>query len=66
MAGAVDGTEQQNCYEALYEVWAPQPAVLKGVIWWSWSVPMPIASDTDYTPWTKPAEAVLRAWNEGS
>lgn len=62
MTGAVDGTEQQDCYEALYEVWSKQSATLKGIFWWSWSVPVPSASDTDYTPWTKPAESVLKSW----
>jgi len=62
LAGAVDPTEQENCYEAMYEVWSQQNSLLKGNLWWSWSVPMPSASDTDYTPWTKPAETVLRNW----
>lgn len=62
LTGAVDGTEQQDCYEALYEVWSTRAAALKGVFWWSWSVAVPAASDTDYTPWTKPAENVLKSW----
>ena len=62
LAGAVDPTEQENCYEALYEVWSQQNTLMKGNLWWSWSVPMPTAGDTDYTPWTKPAEAVLKNW----
>jgi hypothetical protein len=62
MTGAVDGTEQQDCYEALYEVWSRQTASLKGIFWWSWSVPVPTPTDTDYTPWTKPAENVLKSW----
>jgi len=62
MPGAVDNTEQQDCYEALYEVWSPHVATLKGIFWWSWSVPPPTATDTDYTPWTKPAEIVLKSW----
>lgn len=62
MTGAVDGTEQQDCYEALYEVWSKQSTALKGIFWWSWSVPAPSASDTDYTPWMKPAENILKSW----
>jgi glycosyl hydrolase family 113/Big-like domain-containing protein len=62
LAGAVDPTEQENCYEAMYEVWSQQNALMKGNLWWSWSVPMPAVNDTDYTPWTKPAETVLRNW----
>jgi hypothetical protein len=57
-----DTTEQQNCYQAMYEVWSQQPASMKGTFWWSWSVPMPSATDTDYTPWNKPAESVLKTW----
>jgi Glycoside Hydrolase Family 113 len=57
-----DTTEQQNCYEAMYEVWSQQGASLKGAFWWSWSVPVPAANDTDYSPWTKPAEFILRLW----
>lgn len=62
MTGAVNNAEQQNCYEAMYEVWSRQNSVMKGNFWWSWSVPMPNASDTDYTPWSKPAETVLKNW----
>jgi hypothetical protein len=62
LAGAVDTTEQENCYEAMYEVWSPRTSILKGNFWWDWSVAVPAADDTDYTPWTKPAETVLRIW----
>ena len=62
LAGAVDPIEQQNCYEAMYEVWSQQPTVMTGTFWWSWAVPVPSASDTDYTPWNKPAQTVLEAW----
>jgi hypothetical protein len=62
MAGVVDRTEQQDCYEALYEGGVSQAATLKGIFWWSWPAPPPTATDTDYTPWTKPAETVLKLW----
>lgn len=62
LTGAADPTEQQNCYEAMYEVWSQHNAVIVGNFWWSWSVPMPTPNDTDYTPWSKPAETVLRNW----
>ena len=62
LAGAVDTTEQESCYEAMYEVWSQQNLFLKGNFWWDWSVPIPAAGDTDYTPWTKPAETVLKNW----
>ncbi len=54
--------EQQNCYEALYEVWSPRNAVMQGNFWWAWSVPAPAAGNTDYTPWQKPAQTILEAW----
>ena len=62
MTGAVDGIEQQNCYEAMYEVWSRQPTIMTGNFWWAWAVPPPSSSDTDYTPWNKPAQTVLQAW----
>jgi glycosyl hydrolase family 113 len=62
LAGAVDPTEQEDCYEAMYEVWSQQNSLMKGNMWWSWSVPMPAANDTDYTPWNKLAEAILKNW----
>ena len=62
MTGAVDGLEQQNCFEAMYEVWSQQPTIMTGNFWWAWAVPPPAANDTDYTPWNKPAQTVLEAW----
>jgi Glycoside Hydrolase Family 113 len=58
----VDSIEQQNCYEALYEVWSPLNAVMRGNFWWAWSVPAPAAGDTDYTPRQKPAQTILQGW----
>jgi hypothetical protein len=57
-----DNLEQQNCYEALYEVWSPESSVMKGDFWWAWSVPAPASGDTDYTPRQKPAQTVLQGW----
>jgi len=58
-----DETEQQNCYEAMYQVWSQHTAQMKGNFWWSWPVPAPIvATDTDYTPWNKPVQRVLQNW----
>ncbi len=62
ITGAVDGIEQQNCFEAMYEVWSQHPTVMSGNFWWAWAVPQPASSDTDYTPWNKPAETLLHAW----
>ena len=55
----VDPTEQQNCYEAMYEVWSQHSAQMHGVFWWCWPI---TAADTDYTPWLKPAETVIEGW----
>ena len=61
--GPADNSEQQNCYEAMYEVWGNQKAVMSGNFWWAWPVPAPAAGDTDYNPRSKPAELVtLRNW----
>lgn len=58
----VDDSEQQNCYEAMYEVWSRTTAI-KGNFWWDWPVPQPVpATDTDYSTWMKPAESVLQNW----
>lgn len=62
MTGAVDGVEQESCYEAMYEVWSQHLTIMTGNFWWAWAVPPPTASDTDYTPWNKPAETILKAW----
>ncbi len=61
--GPADNSEQQNCYEAMYEVWSNQKAVMSGNFWWAWPVPAPATGDTDYNPRSKPAELVtLRNW----
>jgi len=57
-----DPAEQADCYQALYAVWSGETAWMRGVFWWSWGVSAPGAGDTDYSPWGKPAEDVLRAW----
>ena len=62
ITGAVDGIEQQNCFEAMYEVWSQHPTIMSGNFWWDWAVPQPGSNDTDYTPWNKPAETLLQAW----
>ena len=57
-----DPGEQADCYQAVYEVWSGETAWMRGLFWWSWDVPAPEAGDTGYSPWGKPAEAVLRQW----
>src|SRR5207247_2502101 len=53
---------QGNCYEAAFSVWSTQTSFMKGIFWWAWPVPVPMANDLDYNPRNKPAEAVLRRW----
>jgi len=60
-----DSGEQADCYQAAYEVWSGETAWMRGLFWWSWDVPAPQAGDTGYSPWGKPAEAVLRQWQGG-
>jgi len=60
--GAFDLTEQQNCYNAFYTVWAPENSWMIGIFWWAWPVPPPAANDTDYNPRGKPAENVLKTF----
>ncbi len=60
---AYDATEQENCYEAFFEVFSQQTAWMKGVFWWDWTVSPPAAADTGYSPQTKPAGMVtLPKW----
>jgi hypothetical protein len=58
----VDNTEQQNCFEAMYEVWSAQTSWMQGSFWWAWPVPVPSSTDTDYNPRNKPAQTVLENW----
>jgi hypothetical protein len=62
---SADPGEQADCYEALYQVWSGETAWMQGLFWWSWRVPAPGPGDTGYSPWGKPAEDVLRAWQGG-
>jgi hypothetical protein len=56
-----DPGEQADCYEAAFRVWSRQ-TWMRGILWWDWPVPAPAGGDTGYPPRDKPAEAVLRAW----
>jgi hypothetical protein len=58
---AADNLEQQNCYEAMYQVWSKHPAI-QGNFWWDWPVQPPSAGDTDYNPRNKPAETTMQNW----
>jgi hypothetical protein len=57
-----DAGEQADCYAAAFEVWTREAEWMRGVFWWSWSVPVPPPDDTGYDPRRKPAEDVLRSW----
>ncbi|MGQ9628765.1 MAG: glycoside hydrolase family 113 [bacterium] len=61
--GKVNLEEQANCYEAAFEVFWGKPW-FAGFFWWDWGTKahIDINLDTDYTPFGKPAEEVLRKW----
>ncbi len=61
--GSYDPTEQQDCYEAYFEVFSLDASWMKGVFWWAWSVSPPGANDTGYSPQNKPAgDVTLPQW----
>ena len=63
LSNGYDPTEQEDCYEAYFEVFSAQSAWMKGVFWWEWAVSPPGSDDTDYTPQNKPAgDTVLPEW----
>jgi glycosyl hydrolase family 113 len=64
LTGALDTAEQRDCYEAAFTVWSQQSSWMKGFFWWAWPVPAPASNNTDYNPRGKPAETVLRTWQE--
>ena len=55
-------SEQANYYEAAFQVFWDKPW-LAGIYWWAWQ-PDAITREANdgYTPYGKPAEAVLKAW----
>ena len=60
---AYDPTEQNNCYEAFFEVFSQQSSWMKGVFWWAWNVSPPSSTDTGFTPQNKPAaDTTLVKW----
>ena len=58
LSGGYDPTEQQDCYQAFFQVFSRQNTWMKGVFWWDWNVSPPSASDTGYSPQNKPAGTV--------
>ncbi len=69
LCGSLDLQEQQDAYQATLESVFNEPW-FGGMYWYAWSAdPLDGGPDSDgYTPFGKPAEAVLRAWygNPGS
>jgi hypothetical protein len=63
----IDVTCQSNAYEALMRYLASQPLV-KGVYMWLWRTDPTTGGtfNSDFTPFGKPAEDVLRRWYGGS
>ena len=60
--GTVDLQEQADCYEATFAAVWDEPW-LAGMFWWDWrSDGGGGAQDRDYTPFGKPAEAILSSW----
>ena len=63
LSNGYDPTEQEDCYEAFFEVFSQQTSWMKGVFWWDWTVPALAADDTGYDPNGKPAGTVtLPEW----
>lgn len=61
--GSYDPTEQEDCYEAYFEVFSLDTSWMKGVFWWAWSVSPPGVNDTGYSPQNKPAgDVTLPLW----
>ena len=51
--GSYDPSEQQDCYEAFFEVFSLDSSWVKGVFWWAWSVSPPVTDDLGYSPQNK-------------
>jgi hypothetical protein len=68
LSDGYDPTEQENCYEAFFEVFSQQNSWMKGVFWWSWpagssSTLYDPNTDTTLDPDGKPAGTVtLPKW----
>jgi hypothetical protein len=65
--GPVDLTDQANAYQALLSYWSTVPFI-NGISIWDWNSNPTYggATNTDYTPQGKPAEAVLSSWYAGT
>jgi len=60
---ALDLQEQANGYQATFQALWMQPW-LAGLFWWDWEADLTHggAQDRGYTPWGKPAEAIVRRY----
>jgi hypothetical protein len=62
-AGAFDDVEQNNLYQAFFDIFSQQTSWMKGVFWWAWSVAPPDANDIGYSPQNKTAgDTTLPEW----
>jgi hypothetical protein len=63
LSAGYDPSEQQDCYQAFFQVFSSQNSWMKGVFWWDWNVSPPAADDTGYSPQNKPAgDVTLVDW----
>jgi hypothetical protein len=68
LSDGYDPTEQEDCYEAFFEVFSQQTSWMKGVFWWNWAAgsattPYDPSTDTTLDPDGKPAGTVtLPQW----
>jgi hypothetical protein len=61
--GTLDPQEQADCYEAALQSLWHQPW-FAGMFWWTWTTDPSVGGpcNTDFTPYDKPAEDLLRTW----
>jgi hypothetical protein len=56
--------EEANAYEAAFQAFSGR-SWFAGMYWWSWPAALPANGwNGDYTPTYKPAEDVMRTWNQ--
>ena len=59
----VDLVAQANAYEAAFRAFAGR-SWFAGMYWWNWPAALPASGqDSDYPPYLKPAEQVMKSWN---
>jgi len=59
--GEYNPKEQEDCYQASYQVWKDKPYI-KGVFFWAWPVEGGNEIDMAYSPKNKPAEKIIEKW----